>query len=720
MKAIIFYSLTEAELDDRRLLQRGLDDVASRGFDGIYLEYRNIRSGHTGARFRRGVRAACRYARDRGLGVVVDAHYGGMAHAIRAEAPEVFSDSWLPQRVRVRDGRFTIAFADETQYRAVERCWAMQPAPGGKTWRFRDVTARVRLRDAIADGGGCAMTEVKGRAVARLSYEVSGMTNGELLVVLRRRCEYGAIDLSHPRLRAYVRRRLDSYRGLPLSGVAWDEPHFGFAFWREDGRAISGSLLRLFRRRFGYDLCERMTDLWFDRPGGGAALTRLHYAELLEQCLADLEADFERQARRRLKARDDAFIGIHRTMHEETGDDFLIGCCDYFRHNRHTLGAFTDSVFEREDSMVTLLQLARSMAVAKGEPAWNNSWGFVPTEAHHAYYLRLMGAMQVRWIGHTYHSSHQFGPGYPDHPLWATLRPHLAAHRRLLDALEGATPATDTAVLYNWRAMAAFAGNYLHVHRRNLLLLGKALTEAQIQFRLVDDEALKHGTTWRRVIVPWPDMLPSATMTRLEQLAAAGTDILMFGPPAAMDADGGSQSRAFARLCGIAPPRPGAARTMREGERIRWNRRPWRLDPTGIEPGYRSNEQSSYPEDFKAYVLDPRPATEAIATWRGRPVAVRRGRVSYFAVELAHFAGLPAALLGGEAVAEISNGWRLFAYRRGDADLLAGVSHGGTPRRAALKWLGSELSLDDCACFVAARVGSRLDVLMREDGGKRE
>lgn len=705
MKAIIFYSITEAEQDDHRLLSRGLEDVAARGFDGIYLEFRNLRSGQAGPRFRTGVRAACRLARAAGLGVVVDAHYRALTDTVRAEAPEVFSETWLPQRAPVRNGLFTVAFDDEIQNRVLERCWAMAPVSDGTTWRFRDMTPHVRLREAIADGGGCAMTEVKGRAVARLTYEVRGMTEGEVLVVLRRRFDYASLDLSHPRVRTYMRQCLDAYRGLPLSGFAWDEPQFGFAFWREDGRAISENLSRLFRRRFGYSLADRMPDLWFDQPGGLSRLTRLHYAELLEQSLTDLEADFKRQARRRLKTADGGLVGIHRTMHEETGDDFLIGCCDYFRHNRHTVGAFTDSIFEREDSMVALLHLARSMGVVKGEPAWNNSWGFVPTEAHHAYYLRLMGAMQIRWLGHAYHSSLQFGPGYPHHPLWATMKSHLAAHSRLLDALEGATPVADTAVLYNWRAMATYPGNYRHVHRRNLLLLAKTLTRAQVQFRFVDDESLKRGPAWRRVIVPWPDMLPSDTTAHLAAVAAAGTELLFFGPPAALDADGGSMSVPFARLCGIARVPPDAVLTMREGERIRWRGREWTLDPTAIEPGYRSNERASYPDGFKAFVLDPRPGTRVLATWRGRPVGVQRGRVSYFSMELPHFAGLPAALLGDDAVAAVSPGWSVFAYRRGSEHLLAGVSHGGSPRRVTLMWGGRKFSLGRCASFVVTDDG---------------
>jgi len=72
MKQLIFYSLAEAELNDHRLLDRGLADVASRGFDSVYLEYRNTRCGGTTPCFQKAVQVFCRRARARGLNVVVD------------------------------------------------------------------------------------------------------------------------------------------------------------------------------------------------------------------------------------------------------------------------------------------------------------------------------------------------------------------------------------------------------------------------------------------------------------------------------------------------------------------------------------------------------------------------------------------------------------------------------------------------------------------------
>jgi len=714
-KNSIFYGITEDELLQPNLLEQGLADVASRGFESVNLDTRNLRTGYTSDRYRDALKVLCAKARSLGLGVILDGSYKRMGDAIRSEAPELYSDALLPCRALIEKGRFTLSFPDRIEYRSLERCWLVESATKDGAATLREVTAKVRRLSAVTEGGGCAMTDKKGRAVAQLTYQVEGVETGELFAVVRRRHDYADFDLSNPKLRQYVRRGLAAYDGLEIEGLVWDEPHFGFAFWPNNGRPVSEHLLAAFRQRFGYDLRDRLADLWWDQPDGRSPLTRLHFADLLEQSLADLEADFATQAKARLTGQEHAMIGEHRTMHEETGDDFFIGSCDYFRHNLSTTGGFTDSVFEREDSMVTMLQLARSMAAANGGPAWNNSWGFLPREEHHAYYLRLMGAMQVRWMGHTYHSSIMFGPGYPHHPLWATMKEHLDAHGRLLDALAGAEPVADTALFYNWRAMASFPDNkYLHVHRRNLLLLAKALTYSQSQFQIVDETLLRRKAGWRRVIVPWPDLLPPEVLPHLEALSQKGTDILFFGPHARFDAAGRAQSAAFAKLCGLREQETPQELAMKEGDSLESGGRSWLLAPLAIEPNYRSNEKGSYPDHFKAFALCPASGTETIATFQGKPIGVRQGHVTYIAAELPHFVGLPEYCLSYAPTTHALPGLALMSYQRGDEQLLAGVARQAKPVTDKMDAFGFQLRLENCTAFVVSKKGDQVTVLFAE------
>jgi hypothetical protein len=198
----------------------------------------------------------------------------------------------------------------------------------------------------------------------------------------------------------------------------------------------------------------------------------------------------------------------------------------------------------------------------------------------------------------------------------------------------------------------------------------------------------------------------------LRKLAGEGTDVVIFGPPAMMDAAGCSQAAAFAELCGIRPVGCGAELALKEGAALQWNKRTWRLEPTVVEPNYRSNERGSYPDHFKAYMLQPRAGTQVVATIRGKPVGVRRGRVTYIAAELPHFAELAEALVSGSTDAR--HDWAMFAYQRGSQPLLAGVARHARPRNATVAWLGSRIRLEKCSSFVVAKTKDGISVKFSE------
>jgi hypothetical protein len=721
MQRLIFYSLTEAETFDLRLIDRGVADIKSRGFDTIYLENRNLRADWEASRVLAAQKRVCQAAARVGLKVVMNAGYNVYIPQMIRDNPEVFDDPLVPVRLDLKDGRFELAGPEEVLHRQIEGCWLIEPAKGTRLRKATDLLRRLKLEKIHIIGGGCGMTDWKGRAIATAQYRVAGAKSGRLLVVVRHRYEYAYNDLGHPAMRKYVDRIIDRFKDLPIEGYCWDEPHFGFAFFNNNGRPISERMYAEFRRRFGYDLKPRLIDHWYDLPDGRSPMTRLHFSELMEQDLADLEAHFQRRAGRALKGKR-VFLGIHRTMHEETSDDLFIGSVDYFRHNRFTSGGFTDSVFGREDSMIAMCHLARSLAADKGEgaEAYNNSWGFDTHEAQHDYYLSLMSAMNVRWIGHTYHSSQMFGPGYPHHDCWATLRRHLDEHRDALKLLDGSTPDADTAVLYNWRALASDAGNYLHVHRRNLLLMAKQFTLAGVQFRTISVEQLESAKPrggemvtktgrYRRLIVPWPDLLTEKAWAALEAIAKR-VEVIIFGPPARRTNDGRDVSRRFAKLCGV--------RTLDEretpiGSAITLGKKSHRLDPLRIEPNYRSNERQTYPDAFRLYALRPASGAETIAQSGKDAVGVRNGRVTYFGCEVPHYVGMLDALIAPPAWTRGAKDLLLFASTRGQERILSGASRWSRPVTTKLKFEGHTIDLRNCTLFVATISGGRLRVMQR-------
>lgn len=534
------------------------------------------------------------------------------------------------------------------------------------------------------------MTRQRGGVVARQTWAVDGVADGELLVALRMRYSYTNRDLGHPAQAVYVERACDAAAVHPVCGVVWDEPHFGFDFLN-DAYPISDRLHGVFRERFGYGLRSRWVDLWLDVADRDSGQVRLDFAELLESQLAVLEQDFKRRALAHPglgAGRPSFFVGIHRTMHEELSDDFRIGSVDYFRHNRGLTAGCTDSVFEREDSMVTMNLLARTLGSLSGSgEAWNNSWGFRPTQRHLDYYLRLMGCLGVRWLGHTYHGSMLFGPGYPHHPTWDGMGDLLATHRGILDQLEGATPVCDTAVVYHWRGLADFPGNYLHQHRRSLLMACLELCVGQAAVTLVDPSQLP-GSHFRRILVLWPSRLDAVAWDALDAAAAGGSEILLAGPPAWRDATGGDASQRWAKLAGCAIPERTREMRIPYGAELEASGRTFVLDPARAVPNWQSNPENTYSDHLKAWALD---GGEPILAWNGRVIGTRCGRVTTVTTELPQIPGALAALWPETPVAP--QGLLAFAYQRDDAQLLALCARNAEPVTATFAWHGRRVTL---------------------------
>lgn len=711
MKEMIFYSLTEAELFDPSITERSLRDIRAKGFDSIYLEYRNKNCGFTSPRFMKGYARLVGSARKIGLAVIPDLHFRMNRHEMQERDPEIHTDPIYPHYFRLSDGCFDFSTAREPLHFAIEKAWLIERENDTTLAKAVDITSKISVTSRICEGGGCAMTRKSSNMITTTFFKVRGVDRGEVFLLMRHKYGYANLDLGHKKVRQYVDDLLSRFASPDIRGFMWDEPHFGFAFFPENGRAICERLYGVFRKRFGYDLRDRLIDLWHNVRGRNAALTRFHFAELMEEELAGLEKYFRAATEKRLGKRGQRpIIGMHRTMHEELSDDFYIGCVDYFRHNRHTSDGFTDSVFERDDSMLNMLHLARSLAAASdGKDAYNNSWGFRPREKHHAFYLSLMGAMNVRWIGHTYHASKKFGPGYPDHPLWATLGGHLKTHRAALDFLDGAAPAADTAVLYNWRALATYPDNYLHVHRRDMMLLSKSLTFANVQFQFIGCEILgraavsKNGikTTvgnFRRLIVGWPDMMTPAAFDNLERAASAGLEIVVYGPPPGCTSDGKDAATRFAALAGIKKTTPQEFVKTVPGSVLHYGPKSYSLATRELQPNYLSNPEQTYPQHFRAFDLRPEKSS-AIAQAGRRVVGVRKGNLYYFACELPHYKGLVENLPVCGAGLEMPKKLLVFEHRRGREKLLSGVGTWGRPVTGSFEWEGVRVALDGCRLF---------------------
>lgn len=687
MKQMIFYCMTEAEIRDGSITVRSMRDIKSKGFDSIYLEYRNSRSPVNSKRFLSSVKQCIETAHTFGLKVITDCRVGLASDSIAENDPDLFTEPLKPHVIKLEKGCFTLNLQRDPLHYSIEKAWLIEHVTPTTLNKAVDVTARLQVIDRVCEGGGCAMTSERSQMNTHTRYRVSGIDSGTLFLLVRNLFDVAGNDHGNPRMRHYVDQALEIFRTSRVEGFAWDEPHFGFAFWPDNGRAINARLYSVFKKRFGYDLLANLIDLWYDRVNKKSSLVRLHYAEMLETELALIEAYFYKKATVQLKkSGDHPVIGIHRTMHEELSDDFFIGSVDYFRHNKFTTGGFSDSVFERDDSMICMLHFARSMAMdSQSGLAYNNSWGFKPKETHHDYYLSLMGAMNISWLGHAYHSSLMFGPGYPDHPLWKTIHEHLGEHRAALEFLKDSKPVADTAVLYTWPSLATYPDNYLQTHRRNLLFLAKAFTINNLQFNFISEEilaksAIAQGTiktsmgTFKRLIVPWANLIDPFAFARIKAAVLAGIQVVVFGPPPELARDGSNISAEFAKMAGIKACSINAFSSMKPGDSITIDKEKLELVTTEFQHNYHSNPRQTYPDHFKSFALQPLAKTSVLAKAGSHCVGVQKGSLSYFSIELPHFARFEKNIAALAPSLLAPDGMILFEHTRKDEKIITGTS----------------------------------------------
>jgi|GEM_PF-1403093 len=706
MKQMIFYSTTEAELFDRSITERSLADIQATGFDSIYLEFRNCKAQPSSPRFQNWLSYLCQCCNEMQLDIAMDAHPARILTHFEDLYPEAFTDPLRVEKVALSQGTFRLQTSGEPLHWSIEKAFWIEAMSDTCLRQVIDVTAKLQATRLVSEGGGCAMTRQRSRAVTTREFQLDGFPDGTLLIVSRERFLYKARDMGHPALLSALPQVLEVMVNSerPVAGFMWDEPHFGFAFFEGNGRAINDRLFDRFAERFGYRLEDRLVELWWDVEGKKSSLVRYHYAELLEEELAVLEARFQEETRKTSDQIADGkagFLGMHRTMHEELSDDFFIGSVDYFRHNHFTSSGFTDSVFERDDSMLTFLRMAQSLALdSQDGEAWSNSWGFRPTEAHHAYYLPLMGMMGIRWIAHTYHDSMLFGPGYPHSPLWETLPEHLQDHAALFDACEGARPLADTAVLYNWKVLARYPDASIHTHRRNLLLLTKQLMRQGTSFLFIDDGMLSEASienhqfrtrigAFKQLIVPWVDLLDPNSFRQLERMAAEGIDLLLFGAPAELTSDGENVSLRFSDLIGgsVLPSQP-----LDVGEQIEMGELDLCCAPEQIQSNLQSNPENTYPASLHSYPLTPvKGAT--LAKRQENCMGLQNGSVRFFGFDLPFFPGAVAASIPGWE-SPLPDGVIPITSSTNGTEFLGLCGEFGQPMTGKLTWKGNRIQLN--------------------------
>jgi len=144
--------------------------------------------------------------------------------------------------------------------------------------------------------------------------------------------------------------------------------------------------------------------------------------------------------------------------------------------------------------------------------------------------------------------------------------------------------------------------------------------------------------TAKRLVLPWPDLLPLQAWDVMEDFASDGGEIVFFGPPANWSDCGQNVRERFEQLIGASI---GACIQQEEEDEICLKKGKLKLNPVSRVEGYLDSRQDTFPHRYLAWELQPKES--AAIAWkpqRGTCLGSRAGRVSYLSFS--------AALAGGD------------------------------------------------------------------------
>ena len=530
-------------------IRKSVQEIAQTGFDAVCLEFRNSQFDEFDAVGQAAMQVCYEEAKRCGIGFVKIVPYAS-ARFLKAN-PEL--------------------------YRRVLKEIAMvfTPDQRSRSWHIQLSGVKPSLDQAfrIQKNENGEITNAE-RCEQEVQYLISGeqlqirvKDAGEYLFYFS--CETPDADYANPAITNMLDAFLAAYAPYKLDGYAMDE--FG-AGSREAGIYLSGeSFLALFEATYGYDLRDKLYLLQNRGTDTEFAVVRYDYYTLTNT----LTLNYQMAAREKFEAKygKDLFIGFHHTWWGEGNSGNLwAGNIDYFRLCKALTGGFVDAQYDTERTMLSMTQLAESIArYSDTGNAYNMCWDRYCTPRKMDYYHRMLAARNVKWVSHAlaksirnarwqckditvgFSSDVQFAGLFADklidNPLWGDISKCIRWEHSLEKKLCGANSPAKVAVLYIWESNAFFNNEQMHYHRASLKALLDKLMTNNIPIDVVPsfETNLSHYDV---IFALWPSMMPDSLWQTLKQEIAAGKQVYFMGPPAYVTTSGKDISAEFEKLTG--------------------------------------------------------------------------------------------------------------------------------------------------------------------------
>ncbi len=541
---MMFYLLENKQMGDRNLLNKGVRDIASKGFDSIMLQVRDTAFQLDDPEVIESVRLVVREAHRLGLTVTLafittncrswwfsffKKHPKSGEIIVKKAEGEIKNGKLkavltFPGNAMPVIGHFEGIFAVFT---VRDKVYTLLP---NFKW-----TCHVERKSGIDDGGEWfCLSEIE----LQIEGDIPGIRDSSIVL-------YGAFHIMNP---DYVSKEfayfmdylLEKYKGIRLDGIAWDEPAGGIIgpnYYR-----LSKDVCATFYKEHGYDIKEKAYALDYSAPE--STKVRYDYFNTIIKVLYHAQAHFIKKGRELFGK--DIFSGIHHTwVGESTILDLWAGCIDYFLLSENLSGGITDCAFSDEKSVIYTYRLAKSIGkYHQNNLAYSNCWCFCPTREKLVYFTGLMAIWNIYWIAHAYgHALGGFGPGYPYNKTWDDMADCTRRINRVSEFLGGAKEVIKIAVYHSWESVARINSLLGMVYKTTQLNLAYELVQHNLQFDFIGKKQLAESNPQKEklvisnnnyeiLIIPWPNLLPDEVWSKVRQYIHSGGRVIFIGPPA--------------------------------------------------------------------------------------------------------------------------------------------------------------------------------------------
>jgi hypothetical protein len=613
-RPIMVWSITDAVIEDRELLEKQFGDLAEAGFGGVAAFVR-----------------CSRYSWDDPMAVEAWTHINKLCHKHgmkcwlgpdpRFVSHKIVQESSglelllfgnaaradvVPNTVNVRESRFSIRcmLSPRHVHTLTDVAIEFFPIALARVYAFKHGKTCLKKKDVVdITSGSRLFYNARDRYVEAFGRVPKGIDDGwSTIAFFHVRTNH--FDFSnHEHLRRYF-KLLDELKaeGCSPDGIMWDEPGYTCQY---GSLPFSRSIRKLYQM-IRKSLIER--DLWklaFEAEDSSHIPVRLAYYRSTQNSVTRAEMDLRKKVQRLWGPA--TVLGIHDTWHFESADmcDMNHGSLNLWETAQAKSGGFVDlgavNKLKEHDSPWYSNFAAMSVVVAslgrltRRPLSYNNLWtvgdddgqGWQKEVMEHC--VKVMALFGTRWLAHAYGPVGTIGqertflgtpelPGYPEHSTWPAFPTWNAFLSRELNKPGGKLPEVNLLVLYPVESLYALADHRADKAAADIFALILSLLDHHFHVDVLATTSVRnghwHGKQFRFGAGKYDIVLcPHASIVdrRLLQMLNAAKDKVLFpyeGPsrfedgksiPNSLLHDSSEPGEVLARLSSMSELRPVTA-----------------------------------------------------------------------------------------------------------------------------------------------------------------